>query len=116
MLVEGTVLRRARRIAEARHTLKQALAIFEELGAALWAPRTRRELARLGGRPSRTRELTATEEQIADLVASGKSNREVARALHISPKTVEWNLSKVYRKLNVGSRTELAAKLEHRPG
>jgi len=116
MLVEGTVLRRARRIAEARHTLTQALAMFEELGAALWAQRTRRELARLGGRPSRARELTPTEEQIADLVASGKSNRDVASALHISPRTVEWNLSKVYKKLNVGSRTELAAKLEHRPG
>jgi DNA-binding CsgD family transcriptional regulator len=111
LLAEGTILRRARRVAEARDTLNQALCIFDELGAALWAERARRELARLGGRPAQSRELTATEQQIADLVARGKSNREVARMLHVSPKTVEWNLSKVYRKLRVASRTELAAKL-----
>ena len=105
------MLRRARRIAEARETLSEALAMFDALGAALWARRARSELARLGGRPSQTRGLTATERQIADLVASGKSNHEVARTLHISAKTVEWNLSKVYKKLRVTSRTELAARL-----
>jgi DNA-binding CsgD family transcriptional regulator len=114
LLVKGTILRRARRIAEARETLNHASAMFDELGAALWAERARRELARLGGRPGQTRELTATEQQIAELVATGKSNHEVARTLHVSPKTVEWNLSKVYRKLRVSSRTELAAKLAKR--
>jgi DNA-binding CsgD family transcriptional regulator len=114
LFVEGTALRRARRIAEARDTLQQASAIFEQLGAALWAKRAGRELARIGGRPSQTRELTGTEQQIADLVARGKSNREVAQMLHVSPKTVEWNLSKVYKKLRVASRTELAAKLAQR--
>ena len=60
--------------------------------------------------------LTPTELRIAQLVARGRSNHEVARELFISPKTVEWNLSKVYRKLMVRSRTELAAKLTRRAG
>jgi DNA-binding CsgD family transcriptional regulator len=84
---------------------------FEAVGAALWADRARRELARIGGRRSSGAALTGTEQQIADLVASGKSNAEVAQTLSISVKTVEWNLSKIYRKLHVASRTELAAKL-----
>jgi DNA-binding NarL/FixJ family response regulator len=53
-------------------------------------------------------ELSATESAIAQLVASGSSNKEVATALHLSAKTVEWNLSKIYRKLGVRSRTDLA--------
>jgi DNA-binding CsgD family transcriptional regulator len=114
LLAEGTVLRRARHVADARATLAEAVAIFDQLGAALWTRRARRELARIGGRPSQGRELTATEQQIAELVATGKSNQEVARMLHISPKTVEWNLSKVYKKLDVASRTELAARLARR--
>src|SRR5207247_10907725 len=110
LLVEGTILRRAKRIGEARERLDGALTRFEGLGAAVWAERARRELARLGGRASQSGRLTKTEEQIADLVASGKSNNDVASTLHVSPKTVEWNLSKIYRKLHVSSRTELAAK------
>jgi DNA-binding CsgD family transcriptional regulator len=111
LLAGGGVLRRARRRPEARERLERALAIFEQLGARLWAERTREELARFGGRPLRTGALTPTEQRIADLVAAGKSNHEVARAMHVSPKTVEWNLSKIYRKVHVSSRTELAAKL-----
>jgi DNA-binding CsgD family transcriptional regulator len=111
VLAEGTALRRAKRIAEAREALNDAASMFETLGAALWAQRARAELARLGGRPARSRELTPTEQQIADLVATGRSNYEVAQTLHVSPKTVEWNLSKIYKKLRVSSRTELAAKL-----
>jgi DNA-binding CsgD family transcriptional regulator len=55
--------------------------------------------------------LTPTEERVAALVAAGRTYREVADALFISPKTVQWNLSKIYRKLGVRSRSELAAKL-----
>jgi DNA-binding CsgD family transcriptional regulator len=55
--------------------------------------------------------LTPTEERVAALVAAGGTYREVADALFISPKTVQWNLSKIYRKLGVRSRAELAAKL-----
>ncbi len=56
------------------------------------------------------RSLTARERDVAELVADGKSNHQVARALLMSTKTVEWNLSKIYRKVHVSSRTELAAK------
>jgi DNA-binding NarL/FixJ family response regulator len=96
---------------EARRSLGDAAAAFEELGARLWAERARAEAARLGGRPPRSATLTTTEQQVVELVVAGKSNHEVARALHVSPKTVEWNLSKIYKKLRVSSRTELAAKL-----
>jgi DNA-binding CsgD family transcriptional regulator/DNA polymerase III delta prime subunit len=111
LLVEGTLLRRAKRRVEARATLIESLKLFEELGAALWAQRARNEIARLGGRARQTAKLTTTEQQVAELVATGKSNHEVAQALHVSPKTVEWNLSKIYKKLRVSSRTELAATL-----
>ena len=60
------------------------------------------------------RRLTETERRIGELVAKGHTNHEVARRLCFSPKTVEWNLSKVYKKLHVTSRTELAAKLAKR--
>jgi DNA-binding CsgD family transcriptional regulator len=110
-LAYGAFLRRRRQKSSARDRLEQAVAIFEDLGAALWAAKARRELAQVGGRAPRAGSLTETERDVAELVAAGKSNHEVAQALFISPKTVEWNLSKVYRKLHVASRTELAAKL-----
>jgi DNA-binding CsgD family transcriptional regulator len=84
------------------------------MGAVLWAERARSERSRIGGRAASNGALTETERQIASLVATGRSNADVARALSITPKTVEWNLSKVYRKLRVSSRTELAAKLPDR--
>jgi DNA-binding NarL/FixJ family response regulator len=114
LLALGTVLRSERQKLVARMTLERALEIFERLGARLWAEKARAELARLGGRPSRPGALTATEQRVADLVAAGRSNAEVARELFLSPKTVEWNLSKIYKKLHVRSRTELAAKLAKR--
>ena len=109
LLALGTVQRRARHKQAARRTLRRALEIFDGLGAPLWAERARRELGRIGGRASPAGELSATEAAIAELVVSGRSNKEVAQAMHLSPKTVEWNLSKIYRKLGVRSRTELAA-------
>jgi DNA-binding CsgD family transcriptional regulator len=111
----GAYLRRRRRNAAARATLDEALAVFERLGARLWAERSRDELSQLGGRARATGDLTETEQQIADRVAAGKSNAEVAGELFLSPKTVEWNLSKIYRKVGVRSRSELAAKLAKRP-
>lgn len=107
----GTVQRRARRKLPARKTLERALEIFVRLGAHLWAERTRGELAQISGRPTRSGALTETERRVADLVAAGRSNAEVAHELFMSPKTVEWNLSKIYKKLHVRSRSELAAKL-----
>ena len=96
-------------------TLERALEVFEQLGAPIWAERARHESARIGGRASSKRELSATEEQIAELVRSGRSNKEIAAALHLSVKTVEWNLSKIYRKLGVRSRTELGAAFRREP-
>jgi DNA-binding CsgD family transcriptional regulator len=114
-LALGEVRRRARQKHAAKEALEQALEIFERLGAPLWAEKARGELAQLGGRPSRPGALTATEQRVADLVAAGHSNAEVAHELFLSPKTVEWNLSKIYKKLHVRSRTELAAKFAKVP-
>ena len=85
--------------------------LFERLPAPLWAERARRELARIGGRRVADGALTETERRVVELVAAGRSNNEVARELVVSTKTVEWNLSKVYRKLGVRSRAELAARV-----
>ena len=109
LLALGSVQRRARKKQAARATLARSLEIFEQLGAPLWAERARRELGRIGGRSVPRGELSATEAEIVELVVAGRSNKEVAQALHLSPKTVEWNLSKIYGRLGVHSRTELAA-------
>jgi DNA-binding CsgD family transcriptional regulator len=114
LLALGQTQRRAGHRRDARETLDQALAIFEEIGAALWAEQARAELARLGGRTPTDRELTAAEERVAALVASGKTNREVAAALFVTERTVETHLSSVYRKLDLRSRTELAGRLAAR--
>jgi DNA-binding CsgD family transcriptional regulator len=74
----------------------------------LWAERVREELARVGGRAPSGDDLTPTEEKIARHVALGLTNREVAATLFVTPKTVESALTRVYRKLGVRSRTELA--------
>jgi DNA-binding CsgD family transcriptional regulator len=110
LLVSGTVGRRAKRKKEGRETLTKALEIFEGLGATVWADRTRAELARIGGRAPSSVTLTPTEERVAALVATGSTNREVADALFVSIHTVEANLKRIYRKLGIRSRTELASK------
>ena len=111
LLVLGATRRRARMKRPAREALERALEIFEQLGARLWAERARAELARVGGRPAATGELTPTERRIAALVAEGRSNKEIAAALFITPKTVGTQLSRIYRKVGVHSRTELARHL-----
>jgi DNA-binding CsgD family transcriptional regulator len=116
LLVLGTVQRRDKKKRAARAALEGALQIFRRLGAELWASRARAELSRIGGRPAASG-LTATEERVAALIASGRTYKEAADELFISPKTVQWNLSKVYRKLGIRSRAELPARLaaEARP-
>jgi len=110
LLVLGSVQRRRGEKRAARETLEQALLTFERLGAPLWAEKARGELRRIGGRTASSSQLSETEERIVALVCAGQTNQQVARALSLSAKTVAWNLSKVYRKLGVRSRTELAAR------
>jgi len=114
LLVSGQVQRRAKRKRIARQHLDQALSIFESLPAPIWAERARSELSRIGLRPPAPLELTATEERVAALAASGHTNRQVAAALFLSPRTVEDNLARVYRKLGVSSRAELGAAMTRR--
>jgi len=109
----GERLRRARRRADARAPLRSALETFERLGAAPWSERARSELAASGETarrrdPYAAEELTPQEFQVALLVARGATNREAGASLFLSPKTIEAHLGRVYRKLNVRSRTELA--------
>jgi DNA-binding CsgD family transcriptional regulator len=111
LLVYGAALRRAKRKADARDRLEEAAAAFEELSATAFAERARAELARIGGRRRSEGGLTATERQIAGLVAEGRSNKEVAAALFVTVKTVEANLSRVYAKLGLRSRADLARRM-----
>jgi DNA-binding CsgD family transcriptional regulator len=110
-VAQGAIERRAKQKAEAREALQRAEAIFAELGARLWLERTQRELARTGLTRSFERELTPTELRIAELAAAGSQNKEIAGALFVSVKSVEASLSRVYRKLGIRSRVELASRL-----
>ena len=109
LIVLGSLYRRTRQKAAARTALEEAVAILEPLGARLWADRARAELARIGGR-ARAGGLTPTEERVAELVAEGRSNKEVAEALFVSVRTVEANLTRIYAKLGIRSRTALASR------
>lgn len=75
----------------------------------MWAERARRELARADPSPQRTPGLTESEQRVAELAATGATNKDMAAALFISPKTVEANLTRIYRKLDIRSRAELGA-------
>jgi DNA-binding CsgD family transcriptional regulator len=112
-LALGERLRRAKQRAEAREPLNAALETFERLGARPWAERAHAELratGQAGGRraPAAAEQLTAHELQIALLVAQGMTNREAAAALFLSPKTIEYHLGQIYRKLDVRGRAQLA--------
>jgi DNA-binding CsgD family transcriptional regulator/tetratricopeptide (TPR) repeat protein len=115
-LCYGERLRRAGRRRDGRLHLGAALEGFEATGAVPFAERASNEL-RASGLTPRKREptgrerLTAQELQIARLVAEGKTNRDVAAILFVSPKTVEFHLTRVYRKLDIRSRTELVRRM-----
>ncbi|MGH2530034.1 MAG: ATP-binding protein [Actinomycetota bacterium] len=112
LLVLGTIRRRAKQKRPAREALEEALAIFERLGAPLWAEKARAELARIGGRRAAGGQLTEAEARVAKLAAAGRTNREIADALFMSVRTVEGHLSRAYAKLGVRSRTELALYID----
>jgi len=109
-LALGQVYRRTGYKALAAETLTAAAEAFDKLGTPRWAERARDESGRVGLRPT-TATLTGTERRVAELVASGNSNQQTAAELFISVKTVEANLTRIYRKLGVHSRTELANHL-----
>ena len=115
LLALGTVQRKAQHKRAARESLERAVEIFERLGARLWLEKTRSELRRIGGRTPHEGRLSETERRIVELVVAGRRNREVAAELSLSLNTIQWNLSKVYRKLGVSSRTELAAHIVATP-
>jgi DNA-binding CsgD family transcriptional regulator len=110
----GEQLRRARRRVDARRHLRAALDLFAQTGAAAWERRAAAELRATGETarkrdPSTLDDLTAQEQQIARMVAEGSTNREIAGRLFLSPRTVDYHLRKVFQKLSVTSRTQLAA-------
>jgi DNA-binding CsgD family transcriptional regulator len=112
LLVRGVIQRRARKRAQAKKSFEQALEIFEHAGARLWTERARAELDRVGLRRTSGADLTQGERRVAELAAQGLTNRETAAALSMSPKTVEANLTRAYRKLGISSRAQLGAQME----
>jgi DNA-binding CsgD family transcriptional regulator len=111
LLALGVVRRRARQKRPAREAIEAALAGFEECGARGWAEKACAELGRISGR-THTDGLTPAERRVVALVADGRTNREVAAALFLGERTVASHLTRIYAKLGVRSRTELAAKVQ----
>jgi DNA-binding CsgD family transcriptional regulator len=119
-LCHGQQLRRAKQRAAARDQLRAALATFEQLDARPWADQAQAELQATGETARRraqppTRRLTPQEFQVARLVADGKSNRDIAAALFLSVKTVEFHLGSIHRKLGTSSRAQLVHLLLQQP-
>jgi DNA-binding CsgD family transcriptional regulator len=114
-LTKGRLHRRAKQRRAAADAFAQAAAIFERLGAEAWAERARTELDVVGPRRRAPDELTATERRVAELAAAGITNREIARAVFMSEKTVEAHIARVYRKLGIHSRAELGARMAGTP-
>jgi DNA-binding CsgD family transcriptional regulator len=111
LLALGRVQRRQRERRAAKQSLEGALAIFEKVGSPLWAQQARSELSALGMRAGPRDTLTASEERVARLAATGLTNKQIAASLQVSPKTVDSHLGRVYRKLDIRSRAELGARM-----
>lgn len=113
----GGALRRASRRTEARTKLRAAVELAEQCDAGTLAARARSELRSVGGRPLHARHtgrdsLSPAEIRVATMAATGMSNRDIAQALFVTLKTVEWHLGQTYRKLGLRSRTQLATALD----
>jgi len=121
-LVElGAALRRANRRSDARDPLRRGLELATLCGARPLAERAQTELLATGARPRRIalsgiESLTPSERRVADLAIAGSTNREIARALFVTPRTVEVHLTSAYRKLGIDSRSQLASALTPKPG
>ena len=111
-LLVGQLQRRRRAKEAATTTLREALQEFERMGAPLWAGRVKAELARANVAPGQERLLTPSEQRVAELAASGMTNKDIAATLFISHKTVEHNLGRVYRKLSIRTRAELGRRID----
>jgi DNA-binding CsgD family transcriptional regulator len=112
----GAATRLARKPSEAREPLQRGLELATVCGATVLAERLRSELHATGARPRREAlggagSLTPSERRVADLAASGRTNREIAQELYVTPKTVEVHLSNSYRKLDIRGRRELVGAL-----
>ena len=117
LLALGSALRRARQPSDSREPLRRALELAEACGADALVERARTELAAAGARPrsaamTGVASLTASERRVTALAADGRTNRDIAQELYVTPKTVEVHLSNAYRKLGIKSRHELAAALD----
>jgi DNA-binding CsgD family transcriptional regulator len=113
LLVLGQLQRRRGERRDARATLERAAAIFERIGARRWLEKANSEIARIGVRRAPT-ELTESEQRVAELAAAGLTNPEIAARLFMSRRTVEANLARAYRKLDIRSRAELGAVMAGR--
>lgn len=111
LLVLGEVERRRKRRARARACLTEAYEVFDALGAPLWAERAAVARARAGSAAVGHTELSPAEARVAELVAAGLTNRQAADRMSVSVKTIEANLSRVYRKLGIRSRAELVRRM-----
>jgi DNA-binding CsgD family transcriptional regulator len=115
LLALGQIQRRLRQKRAAKDSLERASELFERVGARLWSAKAVAEIERIGLRRPASDiapgELTETEQKVATLAAAGLTNKQIAAQLFISPKTVQANLGKVYDKLAVHSRAQLATRL-----
>jgi DNA-binding CsgD family transcriptional regulator len=120
-LVElGSALRRSNQRSASREPLRGGLELATLCGAAQLAERAETELLATGARPRRialsgVESLTPSERRVAEMAAEGRTNREIAQALFVTPKTIEVHLSSVYRKLGINSRSHLSRELA-KPG
>jgi DNA-binding NarL/FixJ family response regulator len=120
LLELGSALRRANRRADAREFLRQALELAHQGESVSLAGRAQEELMATGARPRRVAlsgvdALTPSERRVAAMAAKEMTNRDIAQALFVTPKTIEVHLSSVYRKLGIASRAQLAGALADDP-
>lgn len=111
----GRLRRRQRQKRSAADAIGRSLEMFERAGATGWVNLARRELRRIGSPPPSVDELTATELEVARLAATGLTNRQVAEAMVLSPKSIDGALTRIYAKLAIHSRAELGARMGSAP-